>query len=521
MRKRLMNISKRCMVAIMSAAFIMSSVTVSMAFPVGVYAEDNSESNVTIDSAIDTNTGAGVTVSESGSVGTNSGSIIENYGTVEENVNDVISNKGTVTTNIGDIAKNYGTVSHNRGIIIRSFDGTVTNEEGGSIRDQYYSVTLSNDSNITAEYGAGFTVPIVVDTQGNRKQFIQVTEDTLPRGDAASGQITISPKENYKITGRDTEEVTQSSDSTFYYELREDGGKYYLTIINPTKALTIDPTTLGLVISRIQNEENVSIANVIVEDLVYTYDSSNDGDQSEPSGNVTPVIKNTTQRMFDGKNIYLNNSVYEMYYRYQSNMTWDEFDLLCSTDNDIPKNCYFTIGGRLYVLNIPAIDTGSETYKSCLDELKKRPNGLEGPAEIANIFKNLGITCTDMTANQPEAKETRIASTVNRSANTMDQIAIKATVANEAAIIDEIKKLPPAGGKVSILDLAQTGLSASVVQALIANNDAPITLIYITDDGRIYQLVIPAGFNLLTLNNGDGGVDFATLLGVFKASAVG
>ncbi len=453
MRKRLMNISKRCMVAIMSAAFVMSSVTVSMAFSVGVYALDNEDNNVTIDSAIDTNNGTGVTVAEAGSVQTNEEEIKLNYGTVEANMHVVLTNQGTVTTNIGSIEQNYGTVSHNQGYIFQDFDGTVTNEGEGYISNQYYSVTLTNDSNITAEYGGGFTEPILVDNQGNRKQFIQVKRDRQDLGDAASGQITISPKENYKLTGNDTEGVTTS----FSYQLREDGGKYYLTIINPTQALTIDPTTLGLVISRIQNKENVSIANVTVEDLVYTYDSTNDGDQSEPSGNVTPVIKNTTERMLAGKNTYLHNGVYEMYYRYQSNMTWDEFNLLCSTDSNIKKNCYFTIGGRLYVLHIPAIDTESETYKSCLDELKNRPNGLEGPAEIANIFKNLGITCTDMTANQSEAKETRIASTDNRSANTMDQFAIKANAANEDAIIDAINKLHEIGGGVSLPDFAQTG----------------------------------------------------------------
>ncbi len=104
--------------------------------------------------------------------------------------------------------------------------------------------------------------------------------------------------------------------------------------------------------------------------------------------------------------------------------------------------------------------------------------------------------------------------------NTTDQTAMKAVTAYEAAIIAEINAMTASGGVVSVPDLAQTGLSASVVEALVAKNDAPVNLTY-TVDGITYMLVIPAGFNLLTLLNAYGGIDFAKLIAVFGASIVG
>ncbi len=71
----------------------------------------------------------------------------------------------------------------------------------------------------------------------------------------------------------------------------------------------------------------------------------------------------------------------------------------------------------------------------------------------------------------------------------------------------------------SVPNLAQTGLSASIVAALASKNDVPINLTY-TVGGITDKLVIPAGFNLLTLLNAYGGINFAKLIAVFGASVV-
>ena len=104
-------------------------------------------------------------------------------------------------------------------------------------------------------------------------------------------------------------------------------------------------------------------------------------------------------------------------------------------------------------------------------------------------------------------------------ANTMNKNARVVLAVNEAAIIAEINALSSNGGVVHVPNLAQTGLSASVVAALIAKNDVPINLIY-TVGGVKYKLVIPPGFNLLTLLNESGGIDFIKLISVFEASVL-
>ena len=82
-----------------------------------------------------------------------------------------------------------------------------------------------------------------------------------------------------------------------------------------------------------------------------------------------------------------------------------------------------------------------------------------------------------------------------------------------------VSPMSASGGVVSVPNLAQTGLSASIVAALASKNDVPINLTY-TVGGKTYKLVIPAGFNLLTLLNAYGGIDFEKLIAVFRASVV-
>ena len=404
MRKRLMNISKRCMIAIMSAAMVMSSVTVSMAFPVGVYAEDNYSPIDTLDHNIDTNSG--------------------NIGIVDPGV-QVVNNGGTIDDNQGTVVNNYGNINNNSsGVVVNQYlgnvcgVGTVTNYFGGAIRgecsitnnfsdnpsiggaNQFYSVTLSNDSNITAEYGSGFTAK-VVDAQSNVKQFIQVSENGQQITQAC-GQITISPGTNYELSL--TQGPSQVFES-FRYEININEGRAYLTIYSPTQSLTIDPTTLGLIISEIQNR---------VIDSVNTDNPSN-GDVQQDS--ITDRI--ASQMIVDS-----SQNIIFCDYSQQSNLTLEEFVNLCKTRPDVAKDCCFICDGKVYILHVPAnIDIDSDAFKSCLAKFEKEHKGLAGPLTIEKIFSSFGITCT--TSERTDAKENNI---MNQLANTNKSIdeAVKA-----------------------------------------------------------------------------------------------
>ncbi len=545
MRKRLMNISKRCMVAIMSAAFIMSSVTVSMAFPVGVYAEElpNNPLGTTKDAINSSDTmeyNYGTVRSNDGTISNNIGKveanngymnngISNNEGEVEANFGEIRSNTGLVDTNNGLVRINYGTISHNQGYILNDFDGTVTNEGEGYIINQYHSVTLTNDSNITAEYGGGFTEPILVDNQGNRKQFIQVKRDRRDLGNDASGQITISPKENYKITGNDTEEVTQSPDNTFNYELREDGGKYYLTIINPTQALTIDPTTLGLVISRIQNEENVVISQVVVNTSDNTDDSSNDGDQSDSTSNVS-ASENTTNRILNGMNSNSKQNVFELDYTKQSNLTWEDFEKLCRIRSDVQKNCSFICDGKLYVLQIPAIDPNTAAFKACLAKLQREENGLAGPLTMAQIFKDQGVTCTEI---KPQiASATGIAATAavapasdfgaftakqNAQINAMLQQIAESVASGR---LDLLQAMTQSGFDLNIANYSTLDAQTCKLLGQVLYAGVPVKVDYI-QGGISYRTTIPAdGKSSLSLLAADGVVTVEELMGTFETKTM-
>ncbi len=312
MRKRFMNLSKRCMVAIMSAAMLMSSVTVSMAFPVGVYAtmEDNDYDIGSLDFNLRNNNGYIDQVLEGFSVQTNNGSIDTNNGTVVDNKSnngnspDIILNKGTVVNNYGMIGDNRNTVSNNYGIVSNNKDsavitnqyagtvsgnGTITNFFDGTIEDgsnvsvtnnfadittdtpaaavnaanQYLSVTLTDMDGANATYNAEQF------TAANNKQYLKVKNN----GEAienVQGTIELSAKQGYSLSLADSFPVNE----TYGYELNMDEGKYYLTIYRPTASLTISPENIGLVISQLKKagilpkntDVEVTTSNVDVND---------------------------------------------------------------------------------------------------------------------------------------------------------------------------------------------------------------------------------------------------------------
>lgn len=162
------------MVAIMSAAMLMSSVTVSMAFPVGVYAEelaDNLEGQTTSIGYGDTmKNNWGTILSNEGTLSTNhmggtvsGGNVTENYGTATDVVKvDNNYNSGTVTGSDSQVTNNFGTVNgigqvtHNYGTAI---DTSVENNYSSGIVKQVNSESV----NVEKNYGGSIEGPVSVD----------------------------------------------------------------------------------------------------------------------------------------------------------------------------------------------------------------------------------------------------------------------------------------------------------------------------------------------------------------------
>ena len=91
-------------------------------------------------------------------------------------------------------------------------------------------------------------------------------------------------------------------------------------------------------------------------------------------------------------------------------------------------------------------------------------------------------------------------------------------VTTEAQAISLIASTP-SGGTVTLSGMTGTGLSASVVQSLLARRDITVALTY-TLNGVVYKIVIPAGADLTALLNAAGGIDFITLAAAFGAAPV-
>ncbi len=135
--------SKKCLIAIMTAAMMMSSAAAALADPITVCAEqlaDNpSGSTVSI--------GAGDTMENNwGTIGNNAGTLSNNMGTVQSNTGTVSDNYGNVT-NTSDGSSTGQVVENHTG-------GTVT---GGNVGDNYGTVNADSSGNIsvTNNYPSG------------------------------------------------------------------------------------------------------------------------------------------------------------------------------------------------------------------------------------------------------------------------------------------------------------------------------------------------------------------------------
>lgn len=77
----------------------------------------------------------------------------------------------------------------------------------------------------------------------------------------------------------------------------------------------------------------------------------------------------------------------------------------------------------------------------------------------------------------------------------------------------------PAGGSLTIPDMCQTGLSSTVVDAMMARRNVNFIFTY-NVDGVTYRITVPAGYDLKPLLNGYGGINFAKLVETFGTSVV-
>ena len=130
--RKLKNVSKKCMIAILTAAMIMSTVTTAIAVPVTVYAET-------------TFTTPNGTIGEGESFDTNNARNVTNNGTVGENISNasISDNNGRVEYNNGTIETNDGTVDNNMAGTINTNNGTVT-ENFSTITDNNYRISRNH-----------------------------------------------------------------------------------------------------------------------------------------------------------------------------------------------------------------------------------------------------------------------------------------------------------------------------------------------------------------------------------------
>ena len=157
------NISKKCMVCIMSAMMMMSSVTGTMIAPMGVYAVDyETTDQVPEDEEHNRN------LTAEDKLAVNTGTIHENNGTIVENAAGA-----KVEYNTNTIEKNYGEVLNNSdGTVGTNYkDGSVT---GGEVNTNYG--TVEGASEVTNNYGNA-TESNVVDNWASGK--VTITGDNV------------------------------------------------------------------------------------------------------------------------------------------------------------------------------------------------------------------------------------------------------------------------------------------------------------------------------------------------------
>ena len=158
MRRPFNNISKRCAMAIMTAAVVMSNEAHMVLHPVIVYADtnDNSEQKtITSGETIDNNNSGGIVTNNGGTVTNNNsgGEVTNNDGGTVTNNNSggtVINNSGGKTENNsgGEVTNNSGGKTENNlsgGKVTNNSGGTLENNSSGGIVTNYDGGKVENN----------------------------------------------------------------------------------------------------------------------------------------------------------------------------------------------------------------------------------------------------------------------------------------------------------------------------------------------------------------------------------------
>ena len=451
------NISKKVMIAILSASMTMTPAVGAMMVPMTVCAEtiDDNPSGQTIDvnsgqvmntnsgtvvnnygeiannmytiyfncGLVDENNGTVESNSQTGEVTTNDGDVRTNEGTVAINkINSYVrNNSGEVNTNKGEVTNNYGTVTNSdSGFVVNNYGGTVT---GGVVQNQFYLVNFIAPENGTVHYEDDFTY-------SNTNYYIQTFGETIDNeAPTQMGTITVTPSTNYEITGDEVQNQNGHdtvSDNTFTYSVAKDGTAYVITIASPTGNISsIGMDTFNLLIRAIvpddpdddNGSENTNTPTVILNDdgtaTVVVEDSNrNSSEQAIAPAYTAKQITETAVKIIQGKLLnyhrgHSSSTVFEIDLGNDPNLNGDMVKALSFGGRHI--KCDFTHDGMNFTLLVPPFDVNSAEFKACLDLLSAEPSGFAGPIRLAQIFAPCGFeiiqpSTSDKTISAYEAK---------------------------------------------------------------------------------------------------------------------
>ena len=557
--RRTKNISKRIAVAILAAAITMTSTSATVLLnPTVVYAaqvDDNNDTSGTVDisagNCMENN--YGVIGENKGTIDENAvqsengdaGYVRDNYGTITTNNGDVGNNrsydyslKGKIVTNNGTVAVNGTGLTNNGeddGNGIRTNNGTVTtNYENGYINDNQGAVhtneglinTNAGNDPTTSEYSS-YIAKGVHDNRGTITLNTGLVEENKSTGIVTNNSGTVKLNKGTITANRGVVElntgtvalagsgtVTNNFGSVSYSSGENNAveNQYSGTI---TGVVSVTNYFGGELDTSVSVTNNFSDATTTVASNEYrsvSFVADEHSSAGYGSGFTEKKLKNSDGT--DGDTRYYINITGGNGQGTITIVADSGYEVKQSGQADVTGFTYtLEKQGNNYVLNITgyngnSIELSPQMFGLVVEAIQQT-NPTPAPSPSPE-------TDSDSNSDPDPVDSANLAGLVNPF-STIGLANISA--ANEAAIIAEINAMPASGGVVSVPNLAQTGLSASIVTALAAKNDAPITLTY-TVDGITYMLVIPAGFNLLTLLNAYGGIDFAKLIAVFRPSVV-
>ena len=386
-----------------------------------------------------------------GIVENNSGVLDFFRGNVEENSGRVVAIKpyeNTIGTNHagGEVFGSNATINNNYGTVWTSeylpygsdselhitnhYSGTlsvigsgdddhlyITNNYSGQAYDsgkvldtnRFLSVTVENVNNADVTYDR----PGFVHNDTDDKEYIQVKKDG--QVGIITGSITLTPQEGYKITNEGAQ--TGTTEKLAYVLSRNTNGSYTVTITNITGHETISPELLHLIISEMEEANDLQEINdgepIVISDakIVETppEDSSSDAntismknDFVQLSENSDVATPNFTQEAINSIQAQIQTQVsqseqtgnpleiLDLYFDKKIDMNPMLIRFLCEKIA-LAKRCHFNYKDKEYILFIPTFDISDPAYKQGLDMLDKEPAKTAGFLRIEQLFKPLGF----------------------------------------------------------------------------------------------------------------------------------